>query len=251
LTEQEPHNTIKPRKEQPMSAAGWIAGAVLIAGLGVLAGLWFDRNTVITGVEFSGNYFTSDEELNAVIELPEGVMADSVNYPSLFESLKSLPYVTHASASMSIRGRIHFRVTEHEPIAMLVNGGNRVYAAEGGIRLPMVPGKTADVPLVYGFSATNPGDTLSSDSWKQVEEFLTTAKNSRLAWITISEVAWNEREGVVALSHENGVRLVFGHSGFDDSVANWEVFYSEVVSRKGIRSFNSIDLRFRDQIVTR
>jgi cell division protein FtsQ len=241
----------KADSDNGLSSASWIAAAVLIAGLAVIAGLYFEKNTVITGVEFSGNYFTSDEELMAAFESPEGLMADSVNYTALFTSLTSLPYVTHASAGMNIRGRLSFQITEHQPIAMLVHGSQRVYAAKGGIRLPVVPEKMVDVPLVYGFSASSPSDTLQSDAWKSMEEFLTTARDSRLAWITISEVAWNEREGVVALSHENGVRLVFGHSGFDRSVANWEAFYSDVISRKGIRSFRSIDLRFRDQIVTR
>ncbi len=249
MSQKKPH--IKPDKKGPGSAASWIAVAVLVAGLAVIAGFYFEKNTVITGVEFSGNYFTADEELLGVIPSPVGLMADSVNYSELFTSLASLPYVTHATASMNIRGRLSFHITEHQPIAMLVQGSQRVYAAKGGIRLPVVPEKMVDVPLVYGFSASPVSDTLQSDAWKSMEEFLTTARDSRLAWITISEVAWNEREGVVALSHENGVRLVFGHSNFEDSVANWEVFYSEVVSRKGIRSFTSIDLRFRNQIVTR
>jgi cell division protein FtsQ len=229
-----------------------ISAIMLIVGLAVLAGYWAEQSTVIEGVEFRGYHFTAPDELEATIDSrsPVGVKADSVDYRSLIETVSALPYVKDVKISMGRRGVLTFSVTEREPLAMLVDGNRRSYVAEGGIRLPLVTGKSVDVPLVYGFPAEPLSDTLKSDGYRQVEEFLTEARNNRFTWITISEVAWNEREGVVALTAENGVKLLFGHSGFDRSVRHWQEFYQEVVAVQGIRSFNQIDLRFRNQIVT-
>lgn len=246
MSKNRPHT----KKSAPLKAMSWIAGVTLLAGLAVIAGIYFEQNTRVAGVEFTGNFFTDSEELFDRIESPVGMLADSVNYSEMFSALNALPYVSGVNLSMTMRGRLSFDIKEHEPLALLVNGSDRSYVAAGGIKLPLIPGKIKDVPLLYGFPAEFQNDTLKSDSWKQAEEFLTAAKKKEVSWNTISEIAWNEQEGIVALSHENGVKLVFGHQQFEQRLKHWEVFYSEVVSRKGIRSFRSIDLRFRNQIVT-
>ncbi len=227
---------------------------ILVLGLvggAVYAGLYLEKNTTIHEVRFSGNEFTSEHELFDVAEVPAGILADSVALPEIISGLRTLPYVEDVSVNMSLRGVLTFRVQEREPIAMLVDGSDRVYVGKGGIKLPVIPGNVRDVPLLYGFPANPESDTLNSDAFRQVEKFLSEAKSNDIGWITISEVTWNESEGVVALTAENGVKLIFGQDDFDRKVRHWEVFYTEVVTRKGIRSFSTIDLRFRDQVVTR
>ena len=248
MTTDKPH--IIKNKGAQLKAISWVAAAFFLVGIAVISGLYFEKNTEIRSVEFEGNHYTSTDDLIKSIELPIGLMADSVNYSVLFNSIKTLPYVKDVSVSMSIRGRLSFSVSEHEPLALLVDGSNRIFVTESGLKLPVVYGRGNDVPLVYGFSAFPISDTLSSNEYKSVEQFLLEAKENRFSWITISEVAWNDREGVVALSHENGVKLIFGHEDFKERLMYWENFYSEVVSKKGIQSFQSVDLRFRNQIVT-
>lgn len=237
-----------PGRAKTMS---WFAGSILIAGLAVLAGFYMEQNTRVTGVEFSGNYFTAENDLLEQIGSPVGLMADSVDYADLIGSLQSLPYVERAEVNMGMRGRLSFTISEREPIALLVNESDRIYVAEGGIKLPLIPEKTRDVPLVYGFPVKPAADTLSGTAYQQTEDFLLEAKKNRFGWITISEVAWDDREGVVALSSENGVKLIFGQNDFAEKILHWETFYSEIITRKGIEAFQSIDLRFRGQIVTR
>lgn len=219
--------------------------------MGVYAGIYFEKNTTIQEVRFSGNSFTDDSTLTGVIEIPIGMLADSVDYTGLFESIKELPYVKDVSANMNIRGTLTLHVHEREPIAMLVDGNSKNYVGEGGIKLPIIPGQVRNVPLLYGFPANPIADTLNSGPFKQIEQFLTEAKSNEIGWITISEVAWNNREGVVALTYENGVKLIFGENDFSEKIRNWEAFYTNIVTQKGIHSFTSVDLRFRDQVVTK
>lgn len=239
------------KKSSKLKNAVWILLSLTLLTGAVMGGLYLENNTRIEVVKFEGNHYTDVESLEEVLESPVGMLADSVAYDSLFMDLQTLPYVEDATVSMGIRGTLTFKVTEREPFAMLVDGNRRVYVAEGGIKLPVIPGKVKDVPLVYGFSAQPLSDTLKSDSYRQVEDFLIAAQKNELGWITISEVSWNESEGVVALTYENGVKLLFGRDQFDVKMKNWEAFYTDVISKKGIGSFTSIDLRFEDQIVTR
>jgi cell division protein FtsQ len=250
LLKKKKHNRKKTRRRKGTSLI-WVFLSLGLAGAAVYAGIYLEKNTIIQEVHFSGNEYTAEQELADAIELPVGVLADSVNLPELITGIRSLPYVNDVSVNMSIRGTLAFRIQEREPLAMLVDGSDRIYVGEGGIKLPMIPGAYRDVPLLYGFPVNPAGDTLSSDAFKQVEQFLMEVKSNEIGWITISEVAWNDSEGVVALTHENGVKLIFGQDDFDEKILHWEAFYTEVVPRKGIQSFSSIDLRFRDQIVTK
>lgn len=229
----------------------WVLLSLALLTVAVLGGLYIEKNTRIDAVKFEGNYYTDTESLENALDSPVGMLADSVAFDSLFMELKTLPYVENVSVSMGIRGTLTFNIYEREPFAMLVDGNKRVYLAEGGIKLPVVPEKVKNVPLVYGFSARDLKDTLKTDEYKQVEEFLIAAKENELVWITISEVSWNDSEGVVALTYENGVKLLFGRNQFEEKMKNWEAFYTDVISKKGMGSFSSIDLRFKDQIVTR
>ena len=230
----------------------WMAAVCFIAGLAVIAGFYLEQNTRINAVDFSGNYYTDTSDLANSIEpvSPVGELADSVNYATLYDVLQPLPYVKEIHVSMNFRGRLTFSIGEYEPIGLIVNDSERMYVSEEGILLPVIPGKAKDVPLVYGFRTASPGDSLKSSAWKQMEAFLTEAKKSTVNWATLSEVAWNENEGVVALSHENGVKLVFGHEDFQERLAHWELFYTDVITHEGIGKFRLIDLRFRNQIVT-
>jgi hypothetical protein len=94
-------------------------------------------------------------------------------------------------------------------------------------------------------------DTLQSEAFKTTAEFLTEVRSSKVSDATISEVAWTKDEGIVALTNQNGVKLIFGKDNFATRLRNWEAFYGEVVKKKGIEAMRTIDLRFEGQIVTR
>ena len=232
-----------------LSRGTWAALALFMLGLAVVAGFYFEQNTRISAVEFIGHEFTSAESLEEAMISPVGLLADSVDYGALYSSFRELPYVENVAVRMSFRGTLTVEITERQPIGLLA-GKPETYFDSAGVQLPSVPGTLVNVPLVYGFKATSPGDTLSGREFSHVKDFLIAAKNDPFGWATLSEVAWNRNEGVVALSSENGVKLLFGRNGFEQKVTHWKAFYQDVVTRRGINSFRTVDLRFRNQIVT-
>jgi hypothetical protein len=232
-----------------MGRGTWASLALLMLGIAVVAGFYFDQNTRISSVEFSGQTFTPVEELENSMLSPVGLLADSVDYEEIYRSVSELPYVKNVAVRMSYRGILTVEIDERTPIGLL-SGSQPVYFDEAGIQLPVVQGNHVDVPIVYGFEETAPGDTLSGDGFDQVLSFLNQATRDPFSWATLSEVAWSEDEGVVALSNENGVKLLFGENRFDQKIEHWKAFYQRVVAHRGINSFRSIDLRFRNQIVT-
>ena len=227
-----------------------MAVVLLIMGIAVIAGFYLEKNSVISDVRFEGNYFTSSEQLKKTFDSPVGIHSDSVDYAGLINSVNSLPYVKSSAISKGATGNLTVTVTEREPIARLIETNQQSYVDEDGIKLPLIVEKAVDVPLLYGFPVSPLRDTLAGSAFENVRDFLIEASGSDLSWITISEVAWNNRDGVVALTYENGVKLLFGKENFDSKIRHWEKFYTEIIKEKGIGAFESVDLRFLNQIVT-
>lgn len=247
MTENEQH-TESQNSRNPWP---WIAGAVLVLGLATLAGLYWSSTMKVQRVQFEGNHFVSEEDLQ-LVEVPMGMSPDSMNFGAIRKDFEQLPYVKHADISIEPNGSMNVKISERQPMALLIDGANKMYIDGAGIKLPLVPGKMVDVPLLYGFNAKPLQDTLRSNVFETVSNFLTAVHSNNVADATISEIAWSSsNEGVVALTNQNGVKLIFGKGDFENRLRNWEAFYGEVIKQKGIEKMRSIDLRFEGQIVTR
>lgn len=229
---------------------GLLAGISML-GFAVAAGLYWERNTMIGEARFAGQQFTTLEELHSASALPTGTHPDSVDYQSLKEDYRALPWIRDVKISVDAGGLMLIHVIERDPLARLVDGGIQGFVDSEGVRLPLVFGAGADLPLLYGFRAEPAGEVIDSEEFQAVRNFLLSAREGRFGWATISEVAWSQNEGVVALTQENGVKLLFGGDDFDDKLKNWKAFYREVVRERGIDDFSVVDLRFRNQVVTR
>ena len=249
MTKNKQHND-KEKAQQSFNAIPWIAGAVLVLGLAVLAGIYWNKTSTIQDVRFEGNYFVTTQELEQKAEVPMGVSPDSLNFIEIINRVEDIPYVHHADVNVEPSGKLLVNITERKPIALLANGDKKIYVDKDGIRLNLILEKTVDVPILYGFDASPMQDTLKSDAFIAVRNFLIAMHQKPVSNATISEIGWTKNEGIVALTNENGVKLIFGKEDFQTRLRNWEAFYGEIVKTKGIASMRSIDLRFKGQIVT-
>jgi cell division septal protein FtsQ len=229
----------------------WITAVLMVLGIAVLAALYWNRNVTVNEMEITGNYYTTSEEIEAKAAVPFGIQPDSLDLQGLVDRVESLHYVQKVTPYIEPSGDLDLTIHERQPIALLIKGSDRVYVDAEGVRLPILEGKTLDLPLVYGFRAAVLRDTLQTKEFQQIRDFLVGARINKFGWATISEVAYNKEEGVVALSHENGVKLIFGNNDFETKLRNWEAFYSDVIRTKGIRHMQQVDLRFMNQVVTR
>lgn len=251
MTENETHNENKDKASvKSFNALPWVAGAILAVGLAALAGLYWNKTMTVKDISYKGQYFVSEEELEAKVQIPTGVKPDSLDFLGIIKEVEEIPYVKYADVQIEPGGSLAIEIIEREPIALLANGNDKIYVDRDGIRLELKLGKTVDVPILYGFEARPMKDTLQSKAFYAVRDFLMEVQKKQVSNATISEVAWTKDQGVVALTNENGVKLVFGKNDFKTRLRNWEAFYGEVIKTKGISSMRSIDLRFRGQIVT-
>ncbi|HKJ45837.1 MAG TPA: FtsQ-type POTRA domain-containing protein [Balneolales bacterium] len=224
--------------------------AVLLVIGATFLGYYATKAVIIKNITVDGQYFSNQKDIIAAARVPMNVAPDSINFLKIIKNVEKLPYVKEAYIRVVPPTTLHIHVLERKPIAMLVNGANKMYVDADGVKLPIINGKAVDAPLLYGFQATGAGDTLKSDRFHEVSNFLTDANKHDLAGMTISELGFSKKEGIVALSQDNGVKLIFGKKDFNERLSYWDAFYKQVIPRKGIDKFLSVDLRYKGQIVT-
>ncbi|MTI87142.1 MAG: FtsQ-type POTRA domain-containing protein [Balneolaceae bacterium] len=223
----------------------------MVIGVAVVAALYWNRHVTIEEMEVSGIYYTSQEQVIEMAAVPLGIKPDSLDLAQIVQQVEKLNYVKSVVPYVEPSGDLRLTITERQPLALLVDGSHRKYVDAEGVKLNIIDGKTTDLPIVYGFNAQTATDTLHSPAFTQIRDFLVHAKNNKFGWATISEIAYDKVDGVVALSHENGVKLLFGRNNFEIKLENWQAFYTEVIRSKGIKSMRQVDLRFTNQVVSR
>jgi cell division protein FtsQ len=218
---------------------------------GISIGWYFNKMSTVQSIEVSGNYFTLAADVIAKSAIPIATPSDSISYSSSIVKIESLPYVKQATLRLSPSGKLRIQLIEREPLGLIIQGSSKYYFDEDGVILPLIQGKSVDVPLIYGIPVRAGADTLNSDDFIEMRNFLRVASQNSIATSTLSEIAWSKEEGIVALSNENGIRVVFGSYNYEQSVENWSVFYTKVIVIRGPQQFTTIDLRYSGQIITR
>lgn len=251
MTEDNAHNEQSGSAERSFNALPWITGAVALLVLAIIAGVYWERNMTVQKVHFEGYHFVAEEELQDQVDIPVDVHPDSIRFSEVIDQIQQIRYVREASIQVEPSGNLTVRITERQPIALLKEGSKKVYVDSEGIRLPAQREKSVNVPLLYGFQIEPMSDTLTSEAFTATADFLQELQTDKTYDATISEVAWSPGDGVVALSQENGVKLVFGNEDFENRLKNWKAFYAEVIRTQGIDRMQSVDMRFKGQVVTR
>lgn len=239
-------------RDETRIARRYKLGLILFGIIISACALWYtQREIIIDDLEIVGVELTQISTIENLAKPVIGTKADSLNIVGLVEQLQALAYVKEASLYVEPSGSLRVYITEREPIAWLIDGS--IFAmvdAEGVIMQPTE--LFLDLPLLHGYSAKKYAKgQLTSDEFKQLSQFLSHLKKDPFSNATISEVVYNKAFGVTALSNDNGVKISFGNNHFENKLANWKLFHSQIVKFKGIKAFSEVDLRFPNQIITR
>ena len=240
----------KKHTEKRSHPLPWIVGTVLLLGAVVLAGLYWSRTGSIEEVQFRGNEYVSLEELQKQIDIPKGIKPDSLNYNAIVQQIKEIKFVEKVELKIQPGGTMVVEVSERKPIALLIDQSSQCYVDSNGVKLKLASAHVPSVPVLYGFNVEPMTDTLSSTAFKNISRFLQELMHNPASNATISATRWSEENGVTALTNNGGVKLIFGKKQFAKRLRNWEAFYAQVVRHKGISQFESVNLKFKGQIVT-
>lgn len=240
--------------------AGIIAFVLLPVGVGgyLLVGYLLTsprfQLTSSSDVIVEGNHNVSREEVLSALGFAGHTTAKGSNiFRSSLEQrekqVESIPWVQSATIVRSYPHRLAVYLNERAPVAFVDVGGQiKMVDQEGALLEPPEKGHF-DFPIVKGLDFQSD----SSDRAARLNLFHqfmqeTSGKMSSSGWV-VSEVDLGDASNLKALLVQGGQTLLvyFGHNDFLERFENLMTVLPQL--RKTNASIDSVDLRFRNQVV--
>jgi hypothetical protein len=247
-------------KPQPLSmtragtVALFIVVLVVAAALGWLGWKW--RHTVqLKTIVIEGNTHVPSKALHELIAIEGDTLLFDIEPADVVERLKDVPWVATASVHRRPTGTLAVRVTEREPVVVLMRDGRPwLYLDRYGSSMAVATGKPVDVPVVHGAAADDDLQAGAQIADDRVLELLdVVARLDDASYDLISEVLV-ARSGLslftTPLPGGPSIRVLLGSGGFAEKLRRLEVFWSRVMLTRPGDGIREIDLRFDGQIIT-
>lgn len=113
--------------------------------------------------------------------------------------------------------------------------------------LPLRSDLDPSAAVPFGDALTAPDAPLAA----AVDELLASLASDEFARLSLRELTWEARDGLVARTPNASTRIVLGREGFAARFDKWHQFYRDVILIKGMDPFRSIDLRFDGNVITK
>ncbi len=234
-----------------LKALSWLFSLALFI---TIMGFAAQKNddTVVSGLEISirqadDQYFLTVEEIQENIENQTdslvGEDLDLINTALLEESLENHPLIDNAEVYFTLDGRLYVRVTQFRAIARVKSVEGDVYMNQFGQPIPRSNNHSANVPMITGH--------IDSSHWQEAYNFLQLLDDS--SWLSgnIEALVRDSTGNYVVYPKMGRHQITWGN--LDNSthkVKKLEVFYTYLQKEEKIDSIRTIDVRFRNEIVS-
>jgi cell division protein FtsQ len=202
----------------------------------------------------------------------EGKQLHAINISLLENILNNNPFVSRAEVFSSIDGKLHVEVVPRNPIVRIMNSSNEsFYIDQEGVFMPLSEKYSASVPVVNGFISDQ--ETLHQIRVRENKEVIDTSFHPRtiekvfmLAEYMRSHEFWNAQVEQVFVNADGDMELIprvgnqtiifgdlTGEKGYekemDEQFKKLLLFYKEGLASQGWEKYNTINLKYKDQIV--
>lgn len=235
-----------------------VLSAVVLAVLVIVANMTRSRSQV-RGIEVAIRYgstphlVSSQTVVDTVIRRLPNLMqlsVKAVDCGRVAEAASHVPFLTQASASVSVGGKVVVRARQRRPIARLYYGSREFYIDRDGVLFPTSSLDYCNV-LVAGGDFIEPLrlDSLNAQVtaiWK-LASFLDEEDDYR----DLIDQIFIERDGDMMMVPKVGDHVIeLGTvDDLDNKFSNLLTFYRKGIPRAGWNTYSKISLKFRGQVV--
>ena len=226
-----------------------------LSGLVWLADSW-RQEVPVTRIVVDGATFPSVRSLSGELAGYRGNKLRSVDLERIGRQVEAHDYVRSASVSTELNGIVRVRVVEREPIAIAVIEGRRMSIDRDGVLLPPEPSLDGVAPpllQVHGIIATRLAGSgrrhMSATQLALLVRLLDALEEAPHAALLLREFHLEPRNNSWVRAAGSPTRFVVGNGGdFKEKLKKFEIFWQKVVSRTGLASYETVDLRFRQRV---
>lgn len=205
----------------------------------------------------SGVYFVDENEIKELLqaEFPElkvGLMLEEVRLEEIETRLAGHPFVKSVEAFMGQKGILSITIQQHQPIARVA----RPMAADGyvtteGKVIPTSDSYTSRVLILEGRHAEElmeKGEI--SEEMPELLDLIRFINGDEFWSAQIIELEVNSRSDIKLYQQVGSQIIEFGDAhDVESKFERIEIFYKEILPRKGWNAYSKVSVKFRDQIV--
>lgn len=215
------------------------------------------QGTEINIVGVSGLYFVEDAEIESILhdafpELKPGAMLESVAMKEIENRLFGHPFVKSIQASLGQKGILSLKISQHQPIARIA----RPMAADGYITtdgkvIPTSTSYTSRVLIIEGdFAEKMMEQGNISEEMPELMNLINYITKNDFWKAQITELVIDSRSDITLYQQVGKQKIEFGDANnIENKFDRIEVFYKEILPRKGWDSYDRVSVKFKDQIV--
>lgn len=206
------------------------------------------------------NYFLDADAVKKILERKvgtplEGTPVGSLRMDELEYELDNNPWIGNAEVFFRNDGVLGVEVALRKPLARVITpSGASFYLDEKMRKFPVSPSYPADVPLVTGYirETLEPTDTLNDPALRGVTELIKAVHSDEFFSSMVSEIAVDGRGEITLYPEVGDLEMRFGKpEQIEEKLASLMKFYDQVLAVTGWNRYQSVDLRFQDQIVAK
>lgn len=232
--------------------AASIALLVSLATAITLLTLQWQTHREIRDLRIKGSERMSLDEIYPRLEHVMGLHPDSVTSEDVLGALEDFAAIKSAQYWVDPAGSLVLDIEDRNAVGLWLDGTTPRLVSTEGVFLPYKETSDQTYPLIVGFDASDrTSERIKPSAFYTLGSFLEMAQAYPTVWSSISEVGHHPTEGIIALSHEAGVKLIFGTSNLETAFAKWTEFYANEALRRGMQTFHTIDLRYAGQVVVK
>lgn len=181
-----------------------------------------------------------------------GAQMSSLNLSAIEKTVAGNPWVKKAEIFYTNKQVLHVLIEERIPVARIFTpGGASFYVDSTGLRLPLSEKVVARVPMFTGFPSDRP--ILSKPDSQLLKEVVVLGKflNSDSLWAAQIAQVDITPQAIFELVPVIGDHIItLGKpTDLEQKFLRLQTFYKQAWMQKGVRYYERIDIRYKDQVV--
>ena len=213
--------------------------------------------TTVKRIDVVGSHHAKIAEVIAISGIAVGDTLFITDPSIIADRVRRHSWIKEVSVTRWITGKLHIEIEEREPVALAIDerGGPAFYLDSSGVVMPVDTLARYDVPLIRGVTGMRgvDGHRIADASIREILAALAAVMPGTDA--LISDVIALETGGMTlkTVPTESGkcpdVRL--GEGDYRRKLQILSAFWDQAVVGHTNKEFNTIDLRFSGQVITR
>jgi len=183
----------------------------------------------------------------------EGSFISNINIGQIEKKIKQLPWAQSAEVFISIDGKLSIEIQQRQPILRVERyDGMQFYLDKYGVKFPLNDQYVHRVLFANGniFERFEKSDTVYSFVGNELYKVATFVDNDPFLKALIEQIFVRAGNEMVLVPKIGDFEIILGNTeDLSDKFEKLKVFYKVALSRIGWDSFETIDLRFKSQIV--